>query len=156
MGGINLNESGLDFVRQVFVTFGGNTTVLTLFLLSVLYLALKGKKEERYVFVTTAVFLAFTVYNPFAVKYILGKLGMVNVYYRFFWILPMVLTIGYACTKVVGGQKKGWRRYLTAAVLAEIPYWLADCRSCRITSTRCQMIFWPSVRCCTKKREREP
>ena len=56
MGGINLNESGLDFVRQVFVTFGGNTTVLTLFLLSVLYLALKGKKEERYVFVTTAVF----------------------------------------------------------------------------------------------------
>ena len=50
MGGINLNESGLDFVRQVFVTFGGNTTVLTLFLLSVLYLALKGKKEERYVF----------------------------------------------------------------------------------------------------------
>lgn len=82
MGGINLNESGLDFVRQVFVTFGGNTTVLTLFLLSVLYLALKGKKEERYVFVTTAVFLAFTVYNPFAVKYILGKLGMVNVYYR--------------------------------------------------------------------------
>lgn len=162
MGGINLNESGLDFVRQVFVTFGGNTTVLTLFLLSVLYLALKGKKEERYVFVTTAVFLAFTVYNPFAVKYILGKLGMVNVYYRFFWILPMVLTIGYACTKVVGGQKKGWRRYLTAAALAaviclaEIPYWLADCRSCRITSTRCQMIFWPSVRCCTKKREREP
>lgn len=113
-------------------------------------------------FVTTAVFLAFTVYNPFAVKYILGKLGMVNVYYRFFWILPMVLTIGYACTKVVGGQKKGWRRYLTAAALAaviclaEIPYWLADCRSCRITSTRCQMIFWPSVRCCTKKREREP
>ena len=174
MGGINLNESGLDFVRQVFVTFGGNTTVLTLFLLSVLYLALKGKKEERYVFVTTAVFLAFTVYNPFAVKYILGKLGMVNVYYRFFWILPMVLTIGYACTKVVGGQKKGcialefysaddrealmearlrWQR---SSVLAEIPYWLADCRSCRITSTRCQMIFWPSVRCCTKKREREP
>lgn len=46
MGGINLNESGLDFVRQVFVTFGGNTTVLTLFLLSVLYLALKGKKEK--------------------------------------------------------------------------------------------------------------
>lgn len=43
----------------------------------------KRKKEERYVFVTTAVFLAFTVYNPFAVKYILGKLGMVNVYYRF-------------------------------------------------------------------------
>ena len=120
MGGINLNESGLDFVRQVFVTFGGNTTVLTLFLLSVLYLALKGKKEERYVFVTTAVFLAFTVYNPFAVKYILGKLGMVNVYYRFFWILPMVLTIGYACTKVVGGQKKGWRRYLTAAALAAV------------------------------------
>ena len=158
MGGINLNESGLDFVRQVFVTFGGNTTVLTLFLLSVLYLALKGKKEERYVFVTTAVFLAFTVYNPFAVKYILGKLGMVNVYYRFFWILPMVLTIGYACTKVVGGQKKGWRRlrWQRSSVLAEIPYWLADCRSCRITSTRCQMIFWPSVRCCTKKREREP
>ena len=120
MGGINLDESGLDFVRQVFVTFGGITTVLTLFLLSVLYLALKGKKEERYVFVTTAVFLAFTVYNPFAVKYILGKLGMVNVYYRFFWILPMVLTIGYACTKVVGGQKKGWRRYLTAAALAAV------------------------------------
>ena len=105
MGGINLNESGLDFVRQVFVTFGGNTTVLTLFLLSVLYLALKGKKEERYVFVTTAVFLAFTVYNPFAVKYILGKLGMVNVYYRFFWILPMVLTIGYA-RKLWAGRKK--------------------------------------------------
>ena len=132
MGGINLNESGLDFVRQVFVTFGGNTTVLTLFLLSVLYLALKGKKEERYVFVTTAVFLAFTVYNPFAVKYILGKLGMVNVYYRFFWILPMVLTIGYACTKVVGGQKKGWRRYLTAAALAAViimamqPFDMAD------------------------------
>ena len=122
MGGINLNESGLDFVRQVFVTFGGNTTVLTLFLLSVLYLALKGKKEERYVFVTTAVFLTFTVYNPFAVKYILGKLGMVNVYYRFFWILPMVLTIGYACTKVVGGQKKGWRRYLTAASAAAVRY----------------------------------
>ena len=106
MGGINLNESGLDFVRQVFVTFGGNTTVLTLFLLSVLYLALKGKKEERYVFVTTAVFLAFTVYNPFAVKYILGKLGMVNVYYRFFWILPMVLTIGYACTKLWAAEKR--------------------------------------------------
>ena len=119
MRGITLTESGRDFVRQVFVTFGGNTTVLTLFLLSVLYLALKGKKEERYVFVTTAVFLAFTVYNPFAVKYIQGKLGMVNVYYRFFWILPMVLTIVYACTKVVGGKKKCWRRYLTAAALAE-------------------------------------
>lgn len=120
MGGINLNESGLDFVRQVFVTFGGNTTVLTLFLLSVLYLALKGKKEEKYVFVTTAIFLALTVYNPFAVKYILGKLGMVNVYYRFFWILPIVLTVGYVCTKIVAEQKKGWRRYLTAAALAAV------------------------------------
>ena len=120
MGGINLNESGLDFVRQVFVTFGGNTTVLTLFLLSVLYLALKGKKEEKYLFVTTIVFLAFTVYNPFAVKYILGKLGMVNVYYRFFWILPMVLTIGYACTKIVIGQEKVRRRYLTAVALAAV------------------------------------
>ena len=65
-------------------------------------------------------------------KYILGKLGMVNVYYRFFWILPMVLTIGYACTKVVGGQKKGWRRYLTAAALAAViimamqPFDMAD------------------------------
>ena len=115
MGGINLDESGLDFVRQVFVTFGGNTTVLTLFLLSVLYLALKGKKEERYVFVTTAVFLAFTVYNPFAVKYILGKLGMVNVYYRFFWILPMVLTIGYACTEFPPKQ-------MTAASAAAVRY----------------------------------
>lgn len=120
MGGISLSEKGLDFVRCVFQNYGGTTTVLTLFLLSVLYLILKGKKEEKYVFVTTDLILLFTVYNPFVVKYILGKLGMVNVYYRFFWILPIVVTIGYVCVKILETQREQWKKVMTALALTVI------------------------------------
>ena len=105
MGGINLNESGLDFVRQVFVTFGGNTTVLTLFLLSVLYLALKEKGRAVCVR-NNRCFSGLYGIQSICGEIYPGKTWMVNVYYRFFWILPMVLTMDMPARKLWAGRKK--------------------------------------------------
>lgn len=120
MGNISLEEQGLRFVRSCFKAFGGNTDLLALFLLSLLFLAVKGKKKEKDIFVCSAVFLLFTVYNPLIVKLVIGKLGMTTVYYRFFWILPIVLLIGYCCVRVLDEIPKGLQRAGVTAALVLI------------------------------------
>ncbi|MGN0314224.1 MAG: hypothetical protein ACI4EG_05485 [Fusicatenibacter sp.] len=110
MGNISLQEQGYRFVRSCFRAFGGNTDLLALFLLAFLFLAVKGKQKEKYIFVYSTVFLGVTVYNPLIVKPVIGKLGMTTVYYRFFWILPMVLLMAYCCVKLLDEIPKGKKR----------------------------------------------
>ncbi len=116
-----MRAASFDFVRQVFVTFGGNTTVLTLFLLSVLYLALKRKKKGRAVCVRNN--RCFS--GLYGIQSICGE-----IYPGKTWngqcLLPVFLdsadgTDHRICLhESCGRAEKGWRRYLTAAALAAV------------------------------------
>ena len=79
-----------------------------LFLLSLAILFfMKKEKENRNFLISTSLIALFVVYNPvlawILIHYFLGE----DVYWRMFWILPMVFTIAYTGSNLCAGCK-GW------------------------------------------------
>lgn len=74
------------------------------------------------VFLSMAVFLLLTVYNPLLVKYVIPALHFEKEYYRFFWMLPVVPGTAFYVVKLIFAVRSGWGKALlaagTAAVLA--------------------------------------
>lgn len=67
---------------------------------------LPGPSSVTWTFVSIVLFCVLTVMNPFLVRTLIPKFGMVTVYYRFFWVLPITFGAAYYLTKVAGSVRK--------------------------------------------------
>ncbi len=67
---------------------------------------LPDSSSVTWAFWSVVLFCLLTVMNPFLVRIFIPKLGMVTVYYRFFWILPITFGAAYWLTRLTGSLKK--------------------------------------------------
>lgn len=100
MQNVSIAESGLGFVWQCLSNYWGPICYFWFFPISVIALFLCKKKEGK-LFLPYTLFLFLTVYNPILVKYFYGKLDSDLIYYRFFWLLPVSIVLGYVCVQLV-------------------------------------------------------
>lgn len=98
MQGIYLEELGLNFVKTCFTTYNGNIFLIGIFFAAVLLFLFKSKNVEQYISIYT-IFLFLTIFNPIPAQIVFGYFGMDEVYYRFFWLLPINIVIAYLFSK---------------------------------------------------------
>ncbi|MDY3765201.1 MAG: hypothetical protein SO016_00675 [Lachnospiraceae bacterium] len=111
MQGIYLEELGLGFVTTCLEKYWEGIYFFLFFLAGVIWLLFQKKKERRNMAVYV-IFLVLTIFNPVLVKYFFAPFNMDDVYYRFFWLLPVSILLGYFCTMIISCVKSWWKKVL--------------------------------------------
>ena len=79
----------------------GTGEFVALFIIAVIYIFLKEKDEaKRRVFCYASVLLIFIILNPIFNK-IVGGFFRKSIYWRFFWTVPISITVAYVATSVI-------------------------------------------------------
>ena len=114
---INVYEKGIGYLWACLSQYTGACGYLCLYAAALVYICLRGTKREKEIFLPASVFLILTVYNPIA-PVILDKFFDVNnEYYRFLWILPLIVLIPYLFTKLIFTAGKGRDRILITLII---------------------------------------
>lgn len=88
--------------------WGGNIVIPILFFLSMIYIAAKRDKLWNRALIFPFVLGLCTIFNPWLMDKILGRMNWYNRYYRFYWIVPVSLCISVAFADVWMKFKRGW------------------------------------------------
>lgn len=94
MQGIYIEELGIKFVQTCLKTYLGNVYFFGAFI-GCIFLFLAHKKYPLRFISYYVILLFVTIFNPFFVKYIFKHFHQDEVYYRFFWLLPINIVISY-------------------------------------------------------------
>ncbi|MFT3982464.1 MAG: hypothetical protein QM697_01045 [Lachnospiraceae bacterium] len=101
-------EKGFGYLEACLAYYSENCAYFMLYLAALVFVALKGTKREKQIFLPGAVLLLLTVYNPI-LPVLLDHIFDVNSeYYRFFWIAPVIVLVPYLSAKLIfmSGDKK--------------------------------------------------
>ena len=94
-------EKGFGYLEACLSYYSENCAYFMLYLAALVFVALKGTKREKQIFLPGAVLLLLTVYNP-VLPVLLDKIFDVNSeYYRFFWIAPVIVLVPYIAVKLI-------------------------------------------------------
>jgi len=103
-------------VRQAYNMFQGDSTYLVLFYIALLYAFIADRKLREllvYPSLTVMVIAFMPVTAKIIAEYIIGA----EVYWRVFWLLPIIIVIAYAATHMIMSRKKASSRSITFLVL---------------------------------------
>lgn len=103
----------LDILREeyeFFVSYSGNSLIMVLYVLSLIYIGCAGKEMRRKL-LYPSLLLMFVILNPFFYTYIWKRL-LDNVFWRMMWMFPVVPCIAYAAAGILGRIRRWWLRAL--------------------------------------------
>jgi uncharacterized membrane protein YhaH (DUF805 family) len=84
----------------------GQTAYWAFILIILTYFFYKSKTEINKLLCIYMLISFFIILNPLFYKVVGDKLGFSNVYYRFFWLVPVFILLAYVLADLVGNQKK--------------------------------------------------
>lgn len=93
----------IDLVKETYNRFNGTGMYFALFYVALLYIYIVDKKKREFLVYPSLLFLlvSFTPVTAYIIgKYIIGD----YVYWRIFWLLPMVIVIAYAGIHLISIQ----------------------------------------------------
>lgn len=117
---LDLSVLGYRFVESCFRNYQGTCMFIAFFLAVIVYWFAGKDKRAKYFFIPYIIILFATVFNPFVMKPVLTRLKLTDEYYRFIWLLPVVLGLAYVGTKAVIMQKKLWKQAAVFILLAGV------------------------------------
>ena len=98
---LNVNEAGISYIFRCIGYYAEGTLYLLMYLMVIIFIAAKGKKRERLIFLPQAAAGLLSVFNP-VFPVVLNRFFDVNKeYYRFFWMFPVITAIAWAATDIV-------------------------------------------------------
>ncbi len=113
-------EEGFGYLEACLSYYSENCAYFMLYLAALVFVALKGTKHEKQMFLPGAVLLLLTVYNPVS-PVLLDKIFDVNSeYYRFFWIAPVIVLVPYIAVKLILLSKDRKQAIVVSMLLAAI------------------------------------
>ena len=101
MSVLNVAEKGLSYLRACLDLYSENCAFLVLFFVALLFLCVKGSKEEKRIFMPSAIVLLLTVYNPVTPVLLMRFFDVNSEYYRFFWITPVAILVPYVAVRLI-------------------------------------------------------
>lgn len=118
---ITIEEFGNGFELECFKQyFGENKFMMVLFglyVVSVLFLAVKGSKKEKALFVYPVVIWMLTVFNPLFVNRFILTFRVETRYYRYFWMLPVAVLLVYMLVKLLDKCNKAGKVCVLAGII---------------------------------------
>lgn len=100
-------------IDKILTEYNGAGMYIALFCVAAIYLFLQSSKEEPGVrrdnynaILYYILFLGLTVFNPLIANILLSYSMFMEVYYRYFWALPIVILVAYVCARLIDEQRK--------------------------------------------------
>lgn len=94
-------EKNLEIIKNNFIEYKGTGTYFNIYLIAILYLFLKEKdKKIRALTIYFPAIVFVMIMNPLFNK-LVGSILKTETYWRTFWMLPIGITIAYACVKFI-------------------------------------------------------
>ena len=100
MQGIYIQDLGLSFVKTCLTMYWEELCFFGIYIVAIIFLLYSKKRELKMLSIYT-VFLFLTIFNPVLIKYIYSLFHMDDVYYRFFWLLPVSILLAYGCIDLI-------------------------------------------------------
>ncbi len=92
-------------VVELFREFMGTGLILILYLISLVYLFVREKRQVvRILLIYVPLVLLLFYFNPLFADLVYGLAGA-EVYYRILWLLPITIVIAYTCVQIYGELK---------------------------------------------------
>ncbi len=96
-----------------------NCACFLFYVMALIYIAVKGSRREKQIFLPGALLLLLSVFNPVFPVVINSLFDVNKEYYRLFWIPPVVLLTAWFVAKMIG-TVRGAKKWFTAAALLAI------------------------------------
>lgn len=109
MQGVYLAEYGLRFVKTCFSLYSDKILFTGIFFVCILFFLSRQNKLEKQISIYT-LFLFLTIFNPILVNLFFRYVDMDEVYYRFFWLLPINFVIAYFCISLADQLSRYWKK----------------------------------------------
>lgn len=101
MPDVYIKTDGISYLSKCLTSFTKDSGFLLLYFAAVLFILIKGTDKEKKIFVPAAVVSILTVYNPIFPLLLSLFTDISSEYYRFFWMSPVVILLGYVLTKLI-------------------------------------------------------
>lgn len=123
----------MDVVINTLKAYEGNGRYIVLFLISLVYIFLKRRKEKKIVYFVSVALgtIILVIANPVAIKFLNEYMGFAEVYWRLFWLLPVLVIIAYAVTDLLKDKGVIWGGILVCGICVAVIL----CGSCIYVST---------------------
>jgi hypothetical protein len=104
----------MDTITYYFDCFYGNGRYLALLLAAVAGLFILSKKDRKLIY--PILILILVIANPVLYRYVFNKL----VFWRLFWMIPEVLIIALAATRMIMTLEKKWEKTIGLVLVSAI------------------------------------
>lgn len=113
---INFESSWL-FVAKCLKEYWAGCPFLLYFFIGLIWTGIRKKEKESRVFWFYTIFLGLTIYNPLIIHFVVPRFMEAELYYRFFWVLPVTVGVAYFFTVWVADCGKSWKKCLVCVGL---------------------------------------
>lgn len=109
-------QNGWLIIQQAYESYAATGVVQLLLISSVMIILIRDKKKENKHLAYYVIALIIIIFLP-PMAYMFGKYLGDEVYWRIFWLIPSVIVIAYAATKLIEQQmKKSTKRMFFCAI----------------------------------------
>ncbi len=111
MQSISVAGEGFLYIFKCIALYNGSSLYLPLYFAGLIFIALKGDKEIKRIFLYPGIVMLLTVYNPLFPVLINSFFDVNKEYYRFIWITPVCIEIAFLAVSFCmrDDRTKGWR-----------------------------------------------
>ena len=116
---LSISEYGFQYMQKCLEYYTENCACFLFYVMALIYIAVKGSRIEKQIFLPGALLLLLSVFNPVFPVVINSLFDVNKEYYRLFWIPPVVLLTAWFAAKMIG-TVRGAKKWFTAAALLAI------------------------------------
>ena len=116
---LSISEYGFQYMQKCLEYYTENCACFLFYVMALIYIAVKGSRREKQIFLPGALLLLLSVFNPVFPVVINSLFDVNKEYYRLFWIPPVVLLTAWFVAKMIG-TVRGAKKWFTAAALLAI------------------------------------
>lgn len=110
-GTINITyyKSYIEVLKNV---IGQGYLIIALYVISLIYVFIKGNKRSKNVFIFMPIILYITIINPLITNYVQKYITASATYWRVYWLIPCELTIAYSATTIIRSINKKYLKII--------------------------------------------
>lgn len=110
-------ESSWLFVIKCLKEYWAACPFLLYFFLGLIFTGIRKREKETRIFWLYTIVLGLTIYNPLVIHFAVPRFMGAELYYRFFWVLPVTVGTAYFFALLVENCPGNWRKWLVTVGL---------------------------------------